>query len=262
MPKFAANISMMFTELPFLARIEASALAGFEAIEFLFPYDHAAEAIAAQLHAYALKNVLFNMPPGDWSAGERGIAALPGRTDEFRAGVDTAIAYAKALGTPNLHAMAGRAPATLDSAICHATFVENLKYAAARCAQHGLDVLIEPINQRDMPGYFLTHQAQAHAILEEVGAPNLAIQMDFYHAQITEGDLTATFKKYQPHIGHIQVAGVPDRHEPDTGEVNYACLFELLDQLGYEGWVGCEYRPASSTTEGLGWMRAASHPAR
>ncbi|MGB6104034.1 MAG: 2-oxo-tetronate isomerase [Pusillimonas sp.] len=255
MPKLAANITMMFNEHPFLERIQAAAQAGFKAVEFLFPYDFDAQDIAAQLARHAIGNVLFNMPPGDWDAGERGIAALPGRSDEFQAGVAKAIAYAQALGTPSLHAMAGLPPANADIKLCRATFIENLRYAAQQCARHNINVLIEPINQRDMPGYFLSRQDQAHAIREEVGAPNLKVQMDFYHAQIMEGDIAMTFRKFQPHVGHIQIAGVPERHEPDTGEVNYAYLFRLLDELGYDGWVGCEYRPAGNTAQGLGWMR-------
>lgn len=255
MPKLAANITMMFNELPFLERIQASAQAGFKAVEFLFPYDFDAQDIAAELKRHAIKNVLFNMPPGDWDAGERGIAALPGRSDEFRAGVARAIAYAQALGTPNIHAMAGLPPAGADLDQCRATFIENLEYAARQCAPHHINVLIEPINQRDMPGYFLSLQDQAHAIREQVNQPNLKVQMDFYHAQIMEGDIAMTFRKFQPHVGHIQIAGVPERHEPDTGEVNYAYLFHLLDELGYDGWVGCEYRPANGTAQGLGWMR-------
>ncbi|MDS1140639.1 hydroxypyruvate isomerase family protein [Pusillimonas sp. SM2304] len=254
MPKLAANITMMFNELPFLARIQASAQAGFKAVEFLFPYDFDAQDIAAELKRHGLKNVLFNTPPGDWDAGERGIAALPGRSDEFRAGVAQAIAYAQALGTPNIHAMAGLLPAGADVDQCRATFIDNLEYAARQCAAHQINVLIEPINQRDMPGYFLSLQDQAHAIRQAVNQPNLKVQMDFYHAQIMEGDIAMTFRKFQPHVGHIQIAGVPERHEPDTGEVNYAYLFQLLDELGYDGWVGCEYRPAHGTVPGLGWM--------
>lgn len=255
MPKFAANITMMFNELPFLERIQAAANAGFKAVEFLFPYEHSAQDIASELARNKMKNVLFNMPPGDWSAGERGIAALPGRSDEFRAGVAQAIAYALELGTPNVHAMAGLPPAGSNSDACKAIFIENLKFAAAQCAPHGINVLIEPINSRDMPGYFLSLQDDAHAIRASVGAPNLKVQMDFYHAQIMEGDIAMTFRKFQPHIGHIQIAGVPERHEPDTGEVNYPYLFSLLDKLGYEGWIGCEYRPANGTIEGLGWLK-------
>ncbi|KAA0910517.1 2-oxo-tetronate isomerase [Pusillimonas sp. ANT_WB101] len=255
MPKLAANISMMFTEQPFLDRIQAAANAGFAAVEFLFPYEHTTQEISAQLSAHKIKNVLFNMPPGDWAAGERGIAALPSRQDEFRAGLAKAIAYAKVLGTPNIHAMAGLLSAASDVAECRAIFIENLKYACAECAPHNITVLIEPINTRDMPGYFLNYQDQAHAIRAEVGAFNLKVQMDFYHVQIMEGDIATTFRKYQPHIGHVQIAGVPDRHEPDLGEVNYAYLFSLLDELGYDGWVGCEYRPAKETADGLGWVK-------
>lgn len=257
MPKFAANLSLMFTEVEFLQRFGAAAAAGFQAVEFLFPYDHSAEEIAQLLGRHKLHNVLFNLPPGDWAAGERGIAALPGRQDEFRQSVATALDYAAALGTPNLHAMAGLIPPDTDRAACRAVYIENLRYAAAECARHGKTLLIEPINQRDMPGYFLALQGDAHAIREEVGAPNLKVQMDLYHAQIMEGDLATKLKKYLAHIGHIQIAGVPERHEPDSGEINYPYLFRLLDQLGYDGWLGCEYRPANGTLAGLGWMQQA-----
>src|SRR5690554_6245380 len=260
MPKLAANITMMFNEVPFLERIQAAAQAGFKAVEFLFPYDYPAQDIAAELKRHALANVLFNMPPGDWNAGERGIAALPGREQEFREGVATAIAYAKALGTPNIHAMAGLPAADADLDQCKATFIEHLRYAAQQCAQHDINVLIEPINLRDMPGYFLSRQDQAHAIREDVGERNLKVQMDLYHVHIMEGDIAMTFRKFQPHVGHIQIAGVPERHEPDTGEVNYAYLFRLLDELGYDGWVGCEYRPAQGTVQGLGWMGSLGRP--
>ncbi len=256
MPKFAANLTMMFNEVPFLQRFAAAAQAGFRAVEFLFPYDHAPGEIAAQLQANRLQNVLFNMPPGDWAAGERGLAALPGREQEFRAGVAQALAYAQALGTPRLHAMAGLLPAGADPARHRATFIDNLRYACAEAAQHGITVLIEPINTRDMPGYFLNTQADAHAIREEVGAANLKVQMDLYHVQIVEGDIAMKIRRYLPHVGHIQIAGVPERHEPDTGEVNYGYLFRLLDELGYAGWLGCEYRPARGTAQGLGWMKA------
>ena len=255
MPKFAANLTMMFNEVPFLQRFGAAAQAGFKGVEFLFPYDFTADEIAAELKASRLDNVLFNMPPGDWAAGERGIASLPGREAEFRDGVATAIAYAKALGTPRLHAMAGLLPPHADAARHRAVFIDNLRHAAEQTARHGITVLIEPINTRDMPGYFLTTQADAHAIREEVGAANLKVQMDCYHAQIVEGDIAMKLRRYLPHIGHIQIAGVPDRNEPDTGELNYSYLFRLLDELGYDGWLGCEYRPKQGTTEGLGWLR-------
>jgi hydroxypyruvate isomerase len=261
MPQFAANISMLFTELDFLERFDAAAQAGFKAVEFLFPYEYAPGLLAERLRASGLKNVLFNMPPGDWAGGERGMASIPGREAEFRSGVASALRYAKALGTTSLHAMAGLVPAGGDLATHRATYIANLKYAAAECADQGITLLIEPINTRDMPGYFLNLQAQAHAIREEVGAPNLKVQMDFYHAQIMEGDLTAKLGKYLPHIGHIQIAGVPERHEPDTGEVNYAWLYKVLDEAGYGGWVGCEYRPANGTLAGLGWLKALDAPA-
>ena len=257
MPKFAANLSMMFNEVPFLHRFEAAAQAGFKAVEFLFPYEFGAEEIAARLKASKLENVLFNMPPGDWAAGERGMAALPGREAEFRTGVATAIAYAKTLGTPRLHVMAGIIPEGADRARHRATFIGNLHYACSETAAQGIDVMIEPINTRDMPGYFLNRQDDAHAIREEVGADNLKVQMDFYHVQIMEGDIAMKVRRYLPHIGHIQIAGVPERNEPDTGEVNYPYLFRLLDELGYDGWLGCEYRPKRSTVEGLGWLTAA-----
>jgi hydroxypyruvate isomerase len=255
MPRFAANLSMMFTEVPFIERFGAAAAAGFAAVEFLFPYGHAADEIAAQLRAHRLANVLFNLPPGDWAAGERGMASIPGREAQFRRGVGEALAYARALGTPRLHAMAGLLPAGADRARHRAAYVDSLRYAAAEAAREGVEVLIEPINTRDIPGYFLNTQADAHAIREEVGAANLKVQMDLYHAQIVEGDLATKLRRYLPHVGHIQIAGVPDRHEPDSGELNYPYLFRLLDELGYAGWVGCEYRPAAGTVAGLGWLR-------
>jgi 2-dehydrotetronate isomerase len=254
MPKFAANLTMMFNEVPFLDRFEAASRAGFTAVEFLFPYDHAPEEIASRLQGCGLQNVLFNMPPGDWAAGERGIASLPGREAEFREGVGKALQYAGALGTPRLHVMAGLLPGGADRARHRAVFIDNLRYACAEAAKQGITILVEPINTRDIPGYFLNTQADAHALREEVGAENLKVQMDFYHVQIMEGDIAMKVRQYLPHIGHIQIAGVPERNEPDTGEVNYAYLFQLLDTLGYQGWLGCEYRPARSTLEGLVWM--------
>jgi hydroxypyruvate isomerase len=199
--------------------------------------------------------VLFNLPPGNWDAGERGIASLPGREAEFQAGVATALAYAKALGTPRLHAMAGLLPEGADRNAYLDRYVENLRYAARQLAQHGLTLLIEPINGRDMPGYLLQTQTEAHAVRERVGEANLKVQMDLYHAQIMGGDLSATLRRYIGHVGHIQVAGVPDRHEPDQGELNVKHLFGLLDELGYQGWVGCEYRPLGKTQDGLQWIR-------
>jgi hydroxypyruvate isomerase len=255
MPKFAANLTMMFTEVPFPARFAAAARAGFEAVEFLFPYDHAPAEVAAWLSDSRLQNVLFNLPPGDWAAGERGLAALPGREEEFRAGVARGLEYALALGTPRLHAMAGLLPAGADRAAHRETYIANLRHAARALARHGRTLLIEPINQRDMPGYFLSLQAEAHAIREAVGEPNLLVQMDLYHAQIMEGDLATKLGRHLAGIGHVQIAGVPERHEPDEGELNYPYLFRLLDELGYAGWVGCEYRPRGRTEDGLGWLQ-------
>ncbi|MES2537843.1 MAG: 2-oxo-tetronate isomerase [Pseudomonadota bacterium] len=258
MPKFAANLSMMFNEVAFPQRFAAAAAAGFKAVEFLFPYEHAAHEVALWLNENHLENVLFNLPPGNWAAGERGIAALPGREDEFRAGVARGIEYARALGTKRVHMMAGLITAGADMDIHREVYLGNLRHAAREVGKHGLLLLIEPINGRDMPGYFLNSQAQAHALREEAGEPNVKVQMDFYHAQIVEGDLAMTFKKYISHIGHVQIASVPGRNEPDDGEVNYPYLFRLLDELGYEGWIGCEYRPRGRTEDGLGWLAAAN----
>lgn len=254
MPKFAANLSMMFNEVPFLSRFAAAADAGFTGVEYLFPYEFAAELIAAELKANALENVLFNLPPGDWASGERGTACLPGREDEFRAGVKTGIEYAKALNTPRLHAMAGVTPQGVSQVDAKATYVANLKFAAAELAKHGMTLLIEAINTRDIPGFFLNTQAQAFDILQEVNANNLMLQMDLYHMQIMEGDLAVKLNKYAPHCGHVQVASVPKRNEPDTGEVHFPFLYDHLDAIGYIGWIGCEYRPAGSTTDGLSWF--------
>ena len=256
MPKFAANLSMMFNEHDFPNRFAAAAKAGFDAVEFLFPYDYSPAEVAQWHKENNLKNVLFNLPPGDWAAGERGIAALPGRETEFRAGVAKAVEYALALGTPQLHMMAGLVPAGSDMAIHRKTYFENMKFAAQALAKHNLNLLLEPINTRDMPGYFLNTQVQAHELRVESGEPNVKVQMDFYHAQIMEGDLAETFKKYFKDIGHTQIASVPKRNEPDDGEVNYPYLYQLLDEMGYEGYVGCEYRPKGKTEDGLAWFKA------
>ena len=273
MPKFAANLSMLYTELPFLDRFEAAAADGFEAVEFLFPYAWPAAEIAARLRGNGLQQVLFNAPAGGvdaassvqtWEAGMRGTACLPGREAEFRQGVAMALAYAEALDCPRIHLLAGRAPADAPPDLLHTTYVGNLRWAAAQAASAGRHMLIEPINTRDMPGYFLNYQAQAHAILAEVGSPALQVQMDLYHCQIMEGDVATKLRQYLPtgRVGHLQIAGVPGRHEPDTGELNYAYLLGVLDevaaQCGWHGWVGCEYRPRRGavphgTRDGLGW---------
>jgi 2-dehydrotetronate isomerase len=251
MAKFAANLSMMFTEVDFPARFERAAKAGFKAVEFLFPYDYAPEDVAQWLRDNGLAMALFNMPPGDWDAGERGMAAIPGREDEFTAGVETAIQYARATGVPHLHAMAGLT--TGEDALT--AYKTNLAVAADRLAPEGLDVLIEPINTRDMPGYFLNHTDAAIEIIEAIGKPNLKLQFDIYHRQIMDGDVAKALERSMPHIGHIQIAGTPGRHEPNLGELNYPYIFNQLDTLGYKGWVGCEYIPKAVTEDGLGWLR-------
>ena len=252
MPRFAANLSMMFAEHPFLDRFAAAAAAGFEGVEFLFPYDHEPQAVRDALDAAGLEMALFNCPPGDWQAGERGMAAIPGRKAEFRDSIARALSYAEAIRPDRLHVMAG----LTSGPEARAAYVANLRWAAAQAPDRTL--VIEPINTRDIPGYFLNRSDEAVAVIEEVGAPNLALQFDLYHAQIMEGDLTRRLERLMPLIGHIQIAGVPDRHEPDHGEVNFPHLFATLDRLGYDGWVGCEYRPAGRTEDGLGWFRRAT----
>ncbi len=257
MPKFAANLSMLFTEQAFLDRFAAAAEAGFEGVEYLFPYDHPAEALAERLREHGLVQVLHNLPAGDWAAGERGIAILPARVEEFRAGVDQAIAYARALGCPQVNCLAGIAPQGADPAELEATFVANLAYAADKLAAAGIKLLIEPINTRDIPGFYLTRTRQALDLIDKVGAANLFVQYDVYHMQIMEGDLAPTLSAQRARIAHIQIADTPGRHEPGTGEINFPFLFAHLDRLGYPGWIGCEYKPAAGTEAGLGWLRAA-----
>ncbi|MBN3728228.1 2-oxo-tetronate isomerase [Burkholderia sp. Ac-20379] len=255
MPRFAANLSMMYTEHPFLERFAAAARDGFKAVEYLFPYEFDAAELKARLADAGLVQALFNAPPGDWAAGERGFAALPGREEEFRRAVGTALDYTRTIGNDKLHVMAGLVPAGADRARHRDTYVRNLAYAAEAARAAGLLVVIEPINTRDMPGYFLNRQDDAQAICREVGAPNLRVQFDCYHCQIVEGDVTMTLRRDFAGVGHIQIAGVPDRHEPDLGELNYPYLFEQIDALGYDGWIGCEYRPKAGTSDGLGWLR-------
>jgi hydroxypyruvate isomerase len=259
MPKFAANLSMLFTEVPFLERFERAAKAGFTAVEFLFPYAFSAQDIKARLDGNGLELVLHNLPAGNWDAGERGIACLPDRTAEFRAGVGQAIDYATALGVPQLNCLAGKAPAGIDEAVLRQTFIANLKFSAAALKQAGLRQLIEPINSYDIPGFYLNRTAQALAILDEVGADNAFVQYDIYHAQRMEGELAATLQKHLARIGHIQLADNPGRNEPGTGEINWPILFAHLDRIGYTGWVGCEYKPATSTEAGLGWRQRLAH---
>ncbi|CAJ92690.1 2-oxo-tetronate isomerase [Cupriavidus necator] len=255
MPRFAANLSMMYNEHAFLDRFAAAAADGFRAVEFLFPYEHAAAELRARLDANGLTQALFNAAPGDWAAGERGLAALPGREADFRGTIGRALEYAGVIGNDRIHVMAGLIPADADRARCRATYLENLAFAANAAAAQGVTVLIEPINTRDMPGYFLNRQDDGQAICKEVGAANLKVQFDCYHCQIVEGDVAMKLKRDIAGIGHIQIAGVPERHEPDVGELNYPYLFEVMDTLGYDGWIGCEYRPRAGTSAGLGWLK-------
>jgi hydroxypyruvate isomerase len=257
MPRFAANLTFLFNEVPFLERFGEAAHAGFRAVEFAFPYEYRIDELAAQQREHRLEVVLINTPPGEWEAGDRGLASLPGREHEFAASIANALQYAQALRCKRMHVMAGVYPQGADAAERERrqrTYVRSLRYACTEAAGKGVSVLIEPINSRETPNYLLTTQAQAHAIRAEIGAANLKVQMDLYHAQIVEGDLAEKLRRYLPHIGHVQIAGVPGRHEPDAGEVNYAYLFRVLDDLHYDGWVGCEYRPAKSTAEGLTWL--------
>lgn len=258
MPRFAANLSMMFNEVPFLDRFQEAASAGFTAVEFLFPYEFTPEEVESRAKAAGTQVVLFNMPAGNWAAGERGITGLPGREEEFREGVEKALVYAQHLGTPRIHAMAGIAPAGTDLAACRETLISNLKYAAEKLAEKNITLLLEAINTRDMPGFIVSTQKDSHAICEAVGAPNLKMQMDLYHMQVMEGDLATSLKRYASMCGHIQIAGCPERHEPDTGEIRFEYLYQLLDEIGYPGWLGCEYRPAGKTNDGLAWLSAAT----
>lgn len=255
MPRFAANLSMMYGEHAFLDRFAAAAKDGFDAVEYLFPYEFQASEIAKRLADHGLQQALFNAPPGDWAAGERGLACLPGRGDEFRSGVLRAIDCAHALNCPRIHLMAGLQPAGHDRASLRDLYVDNLAWAAAQ--DRGITFLIEPINTRDIPGFFLNRQDHAHEIVQLTEAPNLKVQMDLYHCQIVEGDLAMKLKQYLPtgRVGHLQIAGVPERHEPDVGEVNYPYLFALVDSLGYDGVIGAEYRPRAGTSAGLGWFK-------
>ncbi|POX45273.1 2-oxo-tetronate isomerase [Streptomyces sp. Ru72] len=259
MPRFAANLSMMYTEHDFLGRFAAASADGFEAVEYLFPYAYDATELRRRLDDHGLRQALFNAPPGAWESGERGMAALPGREAELRSGIDRALEYAVELGSPRVHVMAGlvRPDAAPGERARHRdTYLANLAWAAERAASAGVDLLIEPINGRDMPGYFLTTQAEAHAVVQDVGASNLKVQLDLYHCQIVEGDLTVTLRRDVPtgRVGHLQIAGVPDRHEPDLGELNVHHLFDVVDELGFDGWIGCEYIPRAGTSEGLRWL--------
>jgi hydroxypyruvate isomerase len=256
MPRFAANLTMLFTELPFMQRFEAAAKAGFKAVEYLFPYPFEKKELVAALRANGLQQVLHNLPAGNWDGGERGIACHPDRVGEFREGVGMAIDYATALGCPKLNCLLGKLPAGVSADEARKTAVENLRFAAKELQSAGIMLLIEPINHFDIPGFFLTRTDQALSIIDEVGSTNLLLQYDIYHAQRMEGELGATLAKNMARIGHIQLADNPGRGEPGTGEINYPWLFKHIDQVGYAGWIGCEYKPRGETAAGLGWRSA------
>jgi hydroxypyruvate isomerase len=253
MPRLAANLSMMFNEVPFLDRFAAARRAGFEGVEFLFPYDFAAAALRERLSGEGLTQVLFNMPPGNWANGERGMASIPGRQAEFRESVKKALDYAAALECRLVHCLAGIVPAGASPTTATAVYAANLVWAAEQAKPAGVRLVIEPINHRDMPGYFLNTQAQGAAIVEAIGRDRLGLQFDVYHVQVTEGDITKRMEQFMPVIAHMQIADVPARNEPGTGEIGWSYVFRRMDELGYQGWVGCEYRPAGDTVAGLGW---------
>ena len=255
MPKFSANLTFLFTELPFMDRFEAAANAGFKAVEYMAPYPYAADALQAALKANDLVQALFNLPVGDWDNGERGMACIPGREAEFKNGVATAITYAQALDCKKINCLSGKLPPGVSREAATATLIDNLKYAAAELKGAGIMLVMEPINSYDIPGYFVNRTIEALAILDAVGSDNLFIQYDVYHAQRMEGELGATLSQQRSRIGHIQIADNPGRNEPGTGEINYTWLLKHIDATGYDGWVGCEYKPKTTTAAGLGWMK-------
>jgi hydroxypyruvate isomerase len=259
-PRFAANLSFMFNEYPFLERFEAAAEAGFQFVEFLFPYDYPVEQISECARQAGVQTVLFNLPPGDWDAGERGIAALPSRVDELREGLARALPYMRAMGVKQLHLMAGfarRGDPTIDRC-----YREAVRWCAQQLEQEGVNILLEPINGRDMPGYYLNDVDAAGALIEELALPNVKLQLDVYHAQVLQGDITRLMRQWMPLIGHVQIASVPARHEPDAEELNYPFLFSEFDRLGYTGFIGAEYRPRARTEDGLAWFAPYRHAAR
>jgi hydroxypyruvate isomerase len=255
MSRFSANISMLFTEVDFLDRFEKAALAGFKAVEYQFPYAWEADLLAEKAAAYGLQTVLHNFPPGDWDAGERGIALIPGRQEDFKESVRVALHYAKTTACPCLNCLAGLKANDISEADMRQTLVANLRYAADALGRENIRLLIEPLNAHDVPGFYLNRSAPALALIETIDHPNIWLQYDIYHMQIMEGNLAQTIQKNLPRIAHIQLADNPGRHEPGTGEINFANLFTFIDQAGYEGWIGCEYKPAGRTEDGLGWLK-------
>lgn len=256
MPKFAANLTMLYNEVDFLDRFAAAAEGGFKGVEYLFPYAYPKEQLAERLHHHGLKQVLHNLPAGDWPAGERGVACQPDRVGEFQDGVGKAIDYARALGCGQVNCLAGIAPAGVDREKVRGTFVTNLRFAAERLGAAGIKLLIEPVNTYDIPGFWLSRTQQALDVIRDVGSNNLYLQYDIYHMQRMEGELANTIKAHRPQIAHLQLADNPGRNEPGTGEINYRFLFGFIDSIGYEGWIGCEYKPKGKTIDGLGWRAA------
>jgi hydroxypyruvate isomerase len=254
MPKFSANLTMLFNEVEFLDRFERAARAGFKGVEYLFPYGWSKEELKEQLNKHGLVQALHNLPAGNWQAGERGIACLPGREGEFQDGVGKAIEYAKTLGCPRLNCLVGKTPQGIPSEKVRQTLVDNLRFAANSIEKEGIRFLIEPLNDQDIPGFYLVHTWDALQLFEEIDHPNLSLQYDIYHMQIMEGNLTKTILSNLSRIGHIQVADIPGRHEPGTGEINFANLFRFIDEAGYDGWIGCEYIPVGKTEDGLKWI--------
>ncbi|OGP74772.1 MAG: hydroxypyruvate isomerase [Deltaproteobacteria bacterium RBG_16_49_23] len=255
MPKFSANLTMLFNEVDFLDRFEWAAKTGFKGVEYLFPYAWKKEQLVGQLNKHDLVQVLHNLPAGNWQAGERGIACLPGREGEFQDGVGTAIEYAKALGCPRLNCLVGKLPQGVSSEKVRQALVDNLRFAAGALEKEGIRLLIEPLNDQDIPGFYLVHIRDTLRLFEEVDRSNLYLQYDIYHMQIMEGNLTKTILSNLARIGHIQVADIPGRHEPGTGEINFTNLFRFVDEAGYDGWIGCEYIPAGKTEDGLKWIK-------
>jgi len=256
MPKLAANLTMLYNEVDFLDRFAAAAASGFKGVEYLFPYAYPKDELAARLARHGLTQVLHNLPAGDWAAGERGLACLPDRVGEFQESVGRAIDYATALRCRQVNCLAGIAPKDVDPARLRATFVDNLRFAAGKLGAAGIRLLIEPINTFDMPGFYLSRTQQALDLIRDVGSDNLYVQYDIYHMQRMEGELANTLEANLPHIAHLQLADTPGRHEPGTGEINYRFLFGFLDAIGYDGWIGCEYKPRAGTVEGLAWRAA------
>jgi hydroxypyruvate isomerase len=255
MPKFSANLTFLFTDLPLLDRFKAARQSGFKAVEYMSPYEERKADLVARLRDNGLTQALHNLPVGNWAAGERGIAIFPDRVEEFRRGVHQAIDYASALDCKLVNCIVGVAPKDADAKLLQKTLVGNLAYAAAELAKANIKLLVEPINTRDIPGFYLTRTDQALRLIDEVGSGNLFVQYDIYHMQIMEGDLARTMEAHLPRIGHIQLADNPGRHEPGTGEIHYPFLFGHLDKIGYSGWIGCEYKPLGDTAAGLGWMK-------